>query len=275
MQRDRNFGSYEDLEALYHRRPSAWVEPDGDWGEGEVRLVEIPTRNEFEDNIVAFWVPKNPPKPGEPFSFSYTLRWTSREPKISPCGYCVMTRIGRVPGEPLERKIILNFSGGDLENLGADSGVEVLLPQARSIDFSPGRGKNSLHRPVVHRRPDPFRRQRSARHPASVFAPRLRHTHRDMDAHASSVSNSPRDAEAEAWQQAAERVDALLRAYRVKSLEHRANILINVLCKAREIHQPGTTHPVELSIGILSGALKHQLCSALNEKNFSRARLEL
>ena len=137
LQRDRNFGSYEDLEALYHRRPSAWVEPDGDWGEGEVRLVEIPTRNEFEDNIVAFWVPKNPPKPGEPFGFSYTLRWTSREPKIFPGGYCVMTRIGRVPGEPLERKIILNFEGGELNSLDADSGLEVL--------FTAGEGASIFH----------------------------------------------------------------------------------------------------------------------------------
>jgi len=96
-----------------------------------------------------------------------------------------------------------------------------------------------------------------------------------MDAHAPTLSSPHPNAEDQAWQQAAERVDALLRAYRVKSLEHRTNILINVLCKAREIHQPGTTHPVELSIGILSGALKHQLCSALNEKDFSRARLEL
>jgi len=127
LQRDRNFGSYEDLEALYHRRPSAWVEPLGEWGEGEVRLVEIPTRNEFNDNIVAFWVPRNPPQAGEKFQLSYTIRWTSQEEKISPGGYCVMTRIGRVPGEPLERKVILNFAGSELQNLDASSGVEVLF----------------------------------------------------------------------------------------------------------------------------------------------------
>ena len=44
MQRERDFRTYEDLEARYEKRPSAFVEPIGDWGEGVVHLVEIPTR---------------------------------------------------------------------------------------------------------------------------------------------------------------------------------------------------------------------------------------
>ena len=36
IQRERSFADYEDLAALYHRRPSAWVEPIGDWGKGHV-----------------------------------------------------------------------------------------------------------------------------------------------------------------------------------------------------------------------------------------------
>ena len=39
------------------QRPSLRVEPAGDWGEGSVRLIEIPSRLEADDNIVAFWVP--------------------------------------------------------------------------------------------------------------------------------------------------------------------------------------------------------------------------
>ena len=42
IQRERSFTEYEDLNAAYHRRPSAWVEPIGDWGKGHVVLVEIP-----------------------------------------------------------------------------------------------------------------------------------------------------------------------------------------------------------------------------------------
>src|SRR5205085_6387853 len=43
MQRDRTFSSYEDTEARYERRPSAWVRPLSDWGPGRVELVQLPT----------------------------------------------------------------------------------------------------------------------------------------------------------------------------------------------------------------------------------------
>ncbi|MEJ1977991.1 MAG: glucan biosynthesis protein [Acetobacteraceae bacterium] len=60
MQRKRIFADYEDLESRYENRPCCWVEPVGDWGEGAVVLVEIPTDKESNDNIVAFWRPKQP-----------------------------------------------------------------------------------------------------------------------------------------------------------------------------------------------------------------------
>jgi glucan biosynthesis protein len=43
MQRDRLFENYQDLEARYELRPSAWIEPRGNWGKGRVELVQIPT----------------------------------------------------------------------------------------------------------------------------------------------------------------------------------------------------------------------------------------
>ncbi len=60
LQRDRRLSSYEDLEAHYELRPSAWVEPQGDWGDGSIRLVQLPAPTEYGDNIVAFWVPAVP-----------------------------------------------------------------------------------------------------------------------------------------------------------------------------------------------------------------------
>ena len=57
MQRDRDFDHYQDLEARYDLRPSAWVEPQGAWGPGRVELVEIPTDDEVNDNVAAYWVP--------------------------------------------------------------------------------------------------------------------------------------------------------------------------------------------------------------------------
>ena len=58
MQRDRSFTSYEDPEARYDLRPSAWIEPVGSWGPGRVELVQMHTPNETNDNIVAYWVPE-------------------------------------------------------------------------------------------------------------------------------------------------------------------------------------------------------------------------
>ena len=60
LQRERMFADYQDLEARYENRPSVWVEPIGDWGEGAVELVEIPSEQEVNDNIVAFWRPHDP-----------------------------------------------------------------------------------------------------------------------------------------------------------------------------------------------------------------------
>ena len=59
MQRQKNFAAYQDLESSFERRPSLWAEPIGDWGEGAVQLLEIPTKEEIHDNIAGFWHPKD------------------------------------------------------------------------------------------------------------------------------------------------------------------------------------------------------------------------
>jgi len=82
IQRARKLSDYADLEALYHNRPGLWVEPRGDWGEGSVMLVEIPTDAEIFDNIVAYWNPRSPMKPGEEISLGYRLTWCP-EPQIT------------------------------------------------------------------------------------------------------------------------------------------------------------------------------------------------
>lgn len=77
MQRDTNFDHYQDFQARYGRRPSAWVEPKSDWGAGHVELFQFPTVNEYSDNIGAYWVPEKSYKPGEALHFEYSLSWCS------------------------------------------------------------------------------------------------------------------------------------------------------------------------------------------------------
>mgnify|MGYP006147272157 CR=1 FL=1 len=40
-----------------------------------MRLVELPTPDETNDNIVAYWVPARLPAPGEPLDFAYEVAW--------------------------------------------------------------------------------------------------------------------------------------------------------------------------------------------------------
>lgn len=74
MQSKTDFADFQDAEGSYQRRPSAWVAPRGDWGRGAVMLLEIPTEDEFADNIVAFWRPEAPLAPGD-HRFEYDLTW--------------------------------------------------------------------------------------------------------------------------------------------------------------------------------------------------------
>jgi periplasmic glucans biosynthesis protein len=121
LQRDRIFDHYLDG-VRYDRRPSLWVEPLDDWGEGAVQLVELPTNDETEDNIVAMWVPKQPVKAGSSLRYRYRLQWCATEPHETDLARCVATRLGRggEPGKPRPKgvhKFMVEFLGGPLESL--------------------------------------------------------------------------------------------------------------------------------------------------------------
>jgi glucans biosynthesis protein len=136
MQRDRLFADYQDDGVFYDRRPSVWVEPVGDWGPGTVHLVEIPTRGESDDNIVAFWTPQAAPTAGQSLSYRYRLHWSDEEPTPLGVARVIATRTGRGgrPGQPVplgRRKIVVDFAGGALAGLGRGSGVEAVAQSSR------------------------------------------------------------------------------------------------------------------------------------------------
>ena len=135
LQRDRVFGHYLDG-VNYEKRPSVWVEPRGNWGEGSVQLVEIPTDDEIHDNVVAFWVPKAPATQGSTYRLAYRLHWTDKEPFPSPLAACIATRLGRggQPGQPRPagvRKFIVEFLGKPLEGLPFGVKPELALSASR------------------------------------------------------------------------------------------------------------------------------------------------
>ncbi len=129
MQRDRAPASYEDPEALYGQRPSAWVEPVGRWGSGRVELVQIPTPDETNDNIVAYWVPQTPPQPGKAFDFAYRLRWQHSGAPPGDKGWVAQSRRGRGFTRQLDSDVnyVVDFDGPALRALPADAELEPVI----------------------------------------------------------------------------------------------------------------------------------------------------
>jgi periplasmic glucans biosynthesis protein len=107
---------------------------DGDWGVGGVELVEIPTGDETNDNIVASWVGDAPFPAGDQRRYRYRLTLFDDVPPEDPPVRVVRTRSGwgAVPGvaEPPPqslRRYIVDFAGGELGALDPDAGVQPSL----------------------------------------------------------------------------------------------------------------------------------------------------
>ncbi|WP_371929061.1 glucan biosynthesis protein G [Pseudomonas sp. LD120] len=133
LQRGRDFSHYEDLDDRYDKRPSAWIEPKGDWGKGTVDLVEIPTADETNDNIVAFWNPEKQPEPGQPLDFAYRMHWTIDEAALHDPDSAWVQQTLRSTGDVKQSNLIrqpdgsvaylVDFVGPSLEALPEDTEV--------------------------------------------------------------------------------------------------------------------------------------------------------
>ncbi len=126
IQRDRSFEHHQDLETHSELRPSVWISTHGDWGDGAVELVEIPTNTDIRDNIVAYWVPKQQPQPGEAAAFSYTMYWYGDDPSRPPGGRVVATRRDWGTVENAHR-FVLDFNGDELRALPPDQAPQGVL----------------------------------------------------------------------------------------------------------------------------------------------------
>ena len=133
LQRDRNFDHYQDLDLAYQLRPSYFVEPHGNWGEGQVELIELSTQDEANDNIVASFVAKTPPQAGK--SFGYRITSSLSFANLSPNGRVVNTfqTSARALGSPEpapagSRRFIIDFAGGDLAYYAKDPKLVEVVP---------------------------------------------------------------------------------------------------------------------------------------------------
>jgi glucans biosynthesis protein len=130
MQRDRAPASYEDPEALYERRPSLWIEPIGAWGAGRVELVQIPTPDETNDNVVAYWVPEQSPAARKSIDLNYRMRWQAANGTVpTGKGWVVQTRRGRgyVRQPDGDINFVIDFDGPPLRALAADAKLDAAV----------------------------------------------------------------------------------------------------------------------------------------------------
>jgi periplasmic glucans biosynthesis protein len=94
MQREKDFREYQDIESGFEKRPSLWAEPIGDWGEGTIHLIEIPTKEEIHDNIAGFWRPKNVLQAKGEHTYTYRLHWGPDAPKLASLARFLRTGVG-------------------------------------------------------------------------------------------------------------------------------------------------------------------------------------
>ena len=134
IQRDRQFAHYQDIELNYEERPSYWIEPEDDWGEGRIELIELATKDETFDNIIVAFVPNEPAEANTPFSFSYRMRSLTDGLQLHSLGYTLNTFTAPAyalgAGEAVgrnTRRFMIDFTGGDLAwHLGKPSAVEIV-----------------------------------------------------------------------------------------------------------------------------------------------------
>lgn len=130
LQRDRDFRSYEDLEAHYHKRPSLVVEPLGEWGKGALELVEIPSNAERYDNIAAYWVSERGTEKGQEWDFGYRLRFAKDPESGLLGGRAIATRIGAGGSDGLDaslRKFVVDFTGEGLAAMDPATPIDAVV----------------------------------------------------------------------------------------------------------------------------------------------------
>ncbi|MCO7503728.1 glucan biosynthesis protein G [Pseudomonas sp. SD17-1] len=133
LQRQREFSQFEDLDDNYQKRPSAWIEPSGDWGKGTVDLVEIPTADETNDNIVAFWSPEKLPEPGVASEFNYRLHWTIDESEFHSPNLGWVKQTLRSTGDVKQSNLIRQPDGSIAFLVDFEGPVLAALPEDANV----------------------------------------------------------------------------------------------------------------------------------------------
>src|SRR5271165_1752309 len=96
LQRSRSFDAFYDDDTHWELKPSLWIEPIGDWGQGDLRLLEIPAQAETNENVIAQWRPKAGMAAATSLMIAYRQFWCWSPPSRPPLASCVSSRRGKV-----------------------------------------------------------------------------------------------------------------------------------------------------------------------------------
>lgn len=129
IQRTRSFDAFNDDDGRWDIRPSLWIEPIGDWGDGEVVLLEIPSDSETNDNIIAQWRPKAGLAAGASVSYAYRQFWCWTPPAHPDLAMAIGSRMGRIGKR---RRFIVEFASE------AFADPQRAAEASASIEASPG-----------------------------------------------------------------------------------------------------------------------------------------
>jgi glucans biosynthesis protein len=132
IQREKDFAAFQDIESRFELRPSLWIEPIGDWGEGHLRLIEIPTNEEVHDNIASYWHPKEPLKAKAEHTFTYRINWCAEPPKRQPLARFTRTAIGARNSK--KRLFVLDLAGDALKSVDAKAVRGVVSVQDTQVE---------------------------------------------------------------------------------------------------------------------------------------------
>ena len=78
-------------------------------------LAEIPSADEFTDNIVAFWRPAAPLAAGSEVRYAYRLSFGEDQPENAPLARVVATRSGLSILDSRERVFVVDFDLGMID----------------------------------------------------------------------------------------------------------------------------------------------------------------
>lgn len=113
VERERDPAAFQDDDQRYELRPSVWTEPLGEWGQGSVQLIEIPSDTDVNKNVILYWRPRMVLAQNSETTLAYRQAWCWQPPERPALAVTSRVRQGR-GSQGRRRRFIVDFTGDRL-----------------------------------------------------------------------------------------------------------------------------------------------------------------